>query len=139
MTGRALSASLEDYLEAILVLVDEWGHAHVKSIAERLDVTMPSVTGALHNLAERGLVNYHPYSTVTLTERGLKIASRVRNRHRAFHTFFEQVLGVAPDVAAENACRIEHAVDQTVLDCLVAFLEATRCAHPDTEPSGGQQ
>ena len=134
MAGRVLSASLEDYLEAILVLAEGRGHAHVKGIAERLGVTMPSVTEALHNLAERKLVNHQSYGTVTLTPKGMKVAERVRKRHRVFKTFFEQILGVKPAVAAENACRLEHAVDQTVLDRLASYLEVAK-----RRPAAGTQ
>lgn len=121
--SEALSASLEDYLEAILSLVKGDGEAHVRDIAERLGVTMPSVTGALHTLAERELVNYQPYSTVTLTRRGRRIAEGVSRRHQVFSTFFSGVLGLKAQVAGENACRLEHAIDDTVLERLAEYIE----------------
>jgi len=123
--SEALSASLEDYLEEILWLVeqDDAAHAHVKDIAKRLSVKMPSVTGALRALAERKLVNYQPYGTVRLTKRGRKAAENVRRRHRIFSTFFVEVLGVDAKTAEETACRMEHVVDDTVLERLSAYLE----------------
>ena len=63
-----LSASLEDYLEAILQLEREVRVARVSEIADQLKVSRPSVTGALKNLAGRGLVSHAPYGHVTLTE-----------------------------------------------------------------------
>ena len=121
--SEALSASLEDYLEAILSLLEGDGEAHVRDIAERLGVTMPSVTGALHPLAERKLVNYQPYSTVTLTGQGRRIAEGVSHRHDVFATFFGGVLGLKRGIAEENACRLEHAIDDKVLERLAEYIQ----------------
>ncbi len=62
-----LSASLEDYLEAIFQIVAEKPAARVKDIAKKLNVAGPSVTGALQALTERKLINYAPYELITLT------------------------------------------------------------------------
>jgi len=118
-----LSASLEDYLEAILGLLEDEGEAHVRDIAERLRVTMPSVTGALHTLAERKLVNYRPYSAVTLTGQGRRIAEGVSHRHEVFATFFGGVLGLKEGIAEEHACRLEHAIDDKVLERLAEYIQ----------------
>ncbi len=121
--AKGLSASLEDYLEAILTLTEGEGAAHVKRIAERLEVTMPSVTGALQSLAERRLVNYRPYGAVTLTGRGRKVAKRVSVRHDLLNRFFEEVLGLGAESAEENACRIEHVMDDDALERLASYVE----------------
>ena len=62
-----LSASLEDYLEAIYQVIQEKDAARAKDVAERLGVAPPSVTNALHALKERELVNHAPYDLITLT------------------------------------------------------------------------
>ena len=82
--GKAeeLSSSIEDYLEAIGSLERENRVARVKDIAERLDVQMPSVTGALKVLRGKGLVNYERNSYITLTEEGLKIADSISLKHK---------------------------------------------------------
>ncbi|MCK4379164.1 MAG: metal-dependent transcriptional regulator, partial [Deltaproteobacteria bacterium] len=67
MTSHNLTSNMEDYLEAILTLQEEQKVARVRDIARQLKVKMPSVTGAVRNLAEKGLVNYERYSFVTLT------------------------------------------------------------------------
>jgi DtxR family Mn-dependent transcriptional regulator len=118
-----LTASLEDYLETVLGLAGGRDGAHVKDIAKHLGVTMPSVTGALHSLAERKLVNYRPYGTVTLTERGRREAETVRRRHRLLTGFFEDILGLGAHVAEESACRVEHAVGDEVLGRLASYME----------------
>lgn len=120
---KKLSGSMEDYLEAIYLLSREHGFARSKDIASRLGVLVPSVTGALRTLAGRNLVHYEPYSVVRLTEEGEKIAKRTVRRHTTLRTFLEQILGVQPDEADSNACRMEHAISPAVMDRLVAFID----------------
>ncbi|HUT59480.1 MAG TPA: metal-dependent transcriptional regulator [Phycisphaerae bacterium] len=112
---RKLTASQEDYLEAILALLAERGAARVRDIARRLRVAMPSVTRALGALARRGLVNYAPYEQATLTDRGRELAEGVRSQHRVLVRFLTEVLGLDAKAADANACRMEHAVDESVL------------------------
>ncbi len=82
MTSQpALTESLEDYLEAIAELIAVEGHAHTKEIAEKLHVTMPSVTGALRQLEKLSLIVYNTHYPVQLTPEGEKIANEVLHRH----------------------------------------------------------
>jgi len=118
-----LSAQSEDYLEAILQLVAQKGIARARDIAKRLSVHKSTVTGALRHLADKGLVNYTPYEASTLTPQGRKIAREVLRRHKTISTFLSQVLLLQKDVAEENACRMEHAVDQAVISRLLQFME----------------
>ncbi|HRU04911.1 MAG TPA: metal-dependent transcriptional regulator [Candidatus Brocadiia bacterium] len=118
-----LSASLEDYLEAIYRLVEERKVARVTSIATRLKVHKSSVTGALRALAGRGLVNYQPYGLVTLTEEGVVAARDIVRRHEALSGFFTCVLGLDEMEAETAACRMEHAVPRRVTDRLIHFGE----------------
>jgi len=119
-----LNASAEDYLEAIFQLVAEDGAARTGEIARRLGVHKSTVTGALHALADKGLVEYSPYSASVLTDRGRRVASEIVRRHDVLHRFLKDVL-LLPDALAEaNACRIEHGLDREVVDRLVAFLES---------------
>ena len=76
----ALSESLEDYLEAIFLIVVDKQVAEVKDISKKLKVAKPSVTGALQSLDKKGLVNYQPYNVVTLTRQGTEIANHVVRR-----------------------------------------------------------
>ena len=123
LTGQHLSASLEDYLEAIFVLCQSGKAARSKHIAEHLQVARPSVTGALRALAEKQLIHYKPYGYITLTETGYRIASRVARRHEALESFFCDVLGVEQDVAQRSACLAEHAIGPEITLRLTAYLE----------------
>lgn len=120
-----LTASQEDYLEAILALVRETGAARVRDIAARVDVAKPSVTVALRALAKRKLVRYQPYGYATLTDQGQVLAEQVHRRHTALSGFFRDVLDVDEHIADANACRIEHAVGEGVLrrlSCFAGFM-----------------
>jgi len=122
MTAHNLTSNMEDYLEAILTLQEEQKVARVRDIARQLKVKMPSVTGAVKNLAEKGLVNYERYSFVTLTERGRKIAEEIINRHQVIYDFLTRVLLVDIEIAELDACRIEHAVSPETMTRLKTFL-----------------
>ncbi|MBI4560319.1 MAG: metal-dependent transcriptional regulator [Candidatus Hydrogenedentes bacterium] len=131
MPATKLSASLEDYLEAIFWLVRDHKVARSKDIAARLKVSKASVTGALRQLTAGGLVNYDPYSYVTLTQAGERVARGVVKRHRVLAEFLRRVLGINSIVADENACRIEHTVDDVVVARMLAFLAFLDSEKPD--------
>ena len=122
MSG-ALSASLEDYLEAIFHIVAQKQAARATDIARRLKVSASSVTGALRSLADRGLVNYRPYDIITLTGKGQGAAEEVVRRHEALREFFVKVLAVEAGEADEAACRMEHSVPRPILERLIQFAE----------------
>lgn len=118
-----LSASLEDYLEAILNLTRESNIARSKDIAEVLGVSRASVTGALRVLKKKGLANYKPYDYVTLTEAGRAAAAQIAGKHEILKSFFINVLGVDADVAQQAACRAEHALGPGIIARLMSFIE----------------
>lgn len=118
-----LSASLEDYLEAIFWIVQSKGAARAKDIAERLGVKASSVTGALHALGEKQYVNYAPYDVITLTSQGQAIAKKVVRRHQILKDFFAEVLAVDADIADEGACKLEHSIPRPIVERLVDFME----------------
>jgi len=125
-SGKKLSPSLEDYLEAVLDLVQAGPVARVRDIARRLGVGMPSVTVALRQLSARGLVNYDPYQVITLTEAGRAAGEEIERRHRVLESFLRDVLGLDKAIARANACRMEHAVDPVVLERLEALMGRLR-------------
>jgi len=120
---KQLSASLEDYLEAIYILSQSGQVARSKNIADHLQVARPSVTGALRSLAEKQLIHYKPYGYITLTEKGYRTAGRIARRHEALESFFCDVLGVAPEIARRSACLAEHAIGPEITLRLTAYLE----------------
>ncbi len=120
---NVVSASLEDYLEAIYHIVAAKGAARAKDIAQAMDVKNASVTQALRSLAEKNLVNYAPYEVITLTPEGETIARDVVWRHKTLERFLGEVLGLPETEADEGACRMEHAISRPILDRLLKFME----------------
>jgi DtxR family Mn-dependent transcriptional regulator len=122
-TPDELSASMEDYLEAIFHIVADKQAARAKDIAQSLGVNNSSVTGALRSLSEKGYINYAPYDVITLTPKGQRQAEDVVRRHEALMDFFTKVLCVEEAEASEAACKMEHAVSRPILDRLIRFVE----------------
>jgi len=117
------TASMEDYLEAIVILAQEGKPAKVTEIGKALGVKKPSVTSALAKLSEAGLVQHEKYGDVVLTAKGGRIAQDVYRRHRILRQFLVEILNVDPAVAEGDACRMEHVLSSTSLERLAAFIE----------------
>jgi len=133
-TSGTLTASLEDYLEAIFHITAEKQAARPKDIAKRLKVSNPSVTGALRSLAEKKLINYAPYDVITLTDEGRKIAKDVVRRHEVLRNFFVKVLAVEYHQADEVACKMEHAIPKVILERLIRFVDfVEKCPRAGTK------
>ena len=111
----------EDYLEAIYTVQKRKGYAKVKDISIILGVGAPSVTEMFKKLADENYVNYERYSGVTLTSKGKKIAIETREKHNTIREFL-LILGVDEDIADEDACRIEHAVNPETMEYLTNFV-----------------
>jgi len=117
-----LSESLQDYLEAVYLLVERHGVARMKEIASHVGVSKSSVTGAVQVLRERGLVHYEPYAYVTLTDEGRGLGRVLVRRHRVLKQFLMCVLGVPEEEAERVGCKMEHVIKGDVLDRFVRFL-----------------
>jgi DtxR family Mn-dependent transcriptional regulator len=118
-----LSASLEDYLEAIFQLVSEKGAAKARDISKRLSVKASSVTGALQTLSKKDYINYSPYEIITLTSKGLQEAREIIRKHEILKDFFVNILGIDEKTADKGACSLEHNVPSPIVDRLAKFTE----------------
>jgi len=112
----------EDYLEALLTIIEQKGYAQVKDVARVLGVSPASVTGMFDKLTEAGYINYEKYGGVTLTPEGEIIAMGTREKHETLKQFLE-ILGVGERIADEDACRIEHTVNPETMKRLTKFVE----------------
>lgn len=129
-----ISSNLEDYLETIFTLEAAHSAARAKDIADQMGVQRASVTNALQKLARQGLINYAPYSSVTLTPEGFRVATRIAHRHKVLADFLQRVLHIRPDLAEETACRLEHGIDDESLEALIRFVRfLTRCPRTGTD------
>lgn len=120
--SQQLSASLEDYIEAIYHIITDKQVARGKDISARLAVSGASVTEALRALSRKGLINYAPYEVITLTDEGREIAEDVIRRHTSLKQFFTDVLAVDVAIAEEAACKIEHTAPPEIIDRMVEFI-----------------
>ncbi len=120
---KSLTASQEDYLEAIFHISAEKMAARAKDISVYLDVRASSVTGALRILSKLGLVNYAPYDLITLTDSGRVAAEDIVGRHTALEHFLVHVLGVDTKEADDAACKMEHSVPKSIIERFVKYAE----------------
>ena len=102
-----IQKSAEDYLEAILMLKEERGYVRAIDVAEKLGVTKPSVSFASKRLRENGYITTDQAGMLVLLPPGLEIAERMYERHKLL-TELLIGLGVSPDTARDDACKIEH-------------------------------
>ena len=116
--------SAEDYLESILILQEQCGQVRSIDIVNKLGYSKPSVSIAMKKLRESGYISMAPYGAITLNESGMEIASRVYSRHKTITRLFE-LLGVSPEQAAIDACKVEHDLSQETFDRICDFVERT--------------
>lgn len=126
--AHELHESGEDYLEAILMIENERGLARSVDVAERLGVTKASVSKAMGILEGRGYIEM-ARRQVRLTEAGRAVAERMLERHEYFRGLLVRA-GVTPEVAAAEACHMEHCLSSDSFTKLRAHLEGidARCA-----------
>jgi Mn-dependent DtxR family transcriptional regulator len=118
-----LHQSGEDYLEAILMLREKNGAARAVDVARKLGVTRPSVSHALTLLKEQGYIQIEKSSFLKFTPKGEEKAKEVYGRHQHLTDFLVLTSGVSPERAEENACRIEHIIDEDVYEGILRFME----------------
>ncbi len=120
-----MTQSLEDYLETIFVLIEDGKPAQVRDVARLLDVKMPSVVKAIHELKKLGLVVQEPYSPIHLTVKGERVARNVLNRHMLLRSFLVK-LGVSRRIADRDACLMEHILSAETIDKIRAYTEKSK-------------
>lgn len=122
MTYLKIQKASEDYLETMLMLQESLGYIRSIDIAERLGVTKPSVSYATKRLRENGYITMDKDGLITLTESGMTIARKMFQRHKILTEVFVK-MGVDPETAAEDACKIEHDLSQATFDAICRLAE----------------
>ena len=107
--------SVEDYLEAILMIQEQKGICRSVDVANHLNFSKPSVSVAVRNLEMDGSVTRQKDGSLSLTEKGRKIAEEILERHRFLTAFFSD-LGVSPEIAERDACGMEHSISDESFD-----------------------
>lgn len=116
-----IQKSAEDYLETILILSRQNGSVRAVDIANALHFSKPSVSIAMKNLRANELIEMDKNGFITLTDKGRSIAEKIYERHTLL-TDWLTTLGIRPEVAAEDACRIEHVISAESFQALKAHV-----------------
>lgn len=118
---KKIHRSAEDYLEMILRLSEEKGYVRSVDIAQGLSVSKPSVSVAMKQLREGGYITMGENSYISLTDSGMEIAQRIYDRHKVLTKLLVH-LGIDPDTAQDDACKVEHDISPQTFDALVKCL-----------------
>ncbi len=122
--------SAEDYLETILILRQRSGMVRSIDIVREKNVSKPSVSVAMKKLRENGYIDMDPEGFIRLLPPGEEIAGRIYTRHRLLSRFLT-ALGVSPENAAADACKIEHDISAESFEKIVAYARAHGLLDPD--------
>ncbi|MDD3519658.1 MAG: metal-dependent transcriptional regulator [Actinomycetota bacterium] len=118
-----LSASLEDYLEAIYLINQDKKVVRVKEVAEFLDVKTPSVVDAVSKLSEKELVIHEKYGYLTLSKKGNEAAKIIYNKHEQIFKFLNEVLGMDEEISQKDACALEHHISKTSMEKMIQLMK----------------
>jgi len=128
---KTLTPTMEDYLELISNLKKRNRVVRVKNIAQELKIKMPSVSEALKLLVKEGLIIHKKYGNIELTEKGNELAEDVKSRHQTIFKFLNEVLGINPKTANNDACKMEHSISTITLERLIVFLESIKSSYQE--------
>ncbi len=121
----AIQESGEMYLESIYVLSQKGEPVHAIDVGKYMGYSKPSVSRAMGLLRKDGYIEVDAESHITLTERGLAVARKIYERHTLLTGLLMQ-LGVDKETAAEDACKIEHAISDTSFQAIKAHMKKYR-------------
>lgn len=125
MCNISLTSSMEDYLEAVLVLQQKHGYIRCVDVAGYLGVTKPSVSRAVKELSKKKCLLKKDDGTLSLTEQGRQIAQQIYEKHQFFTKQLIEA-GVPRDIAVQDSCRLEHVISETSFNKLkeAAWMKA---------------
>ena len=113
----AIQESGEMYLETIYVLHKQRGRVRSIDVSEHMGYSKPSVSRAVSLLKKNGYITVEEDGALTLTDIGAAIGQKIYERHTILAGLL-QLLGVSPETAAEDACRLEHAISDESFDAI---------------------
>jgi DtxR family Mn-dependent transcriptional regulator len=128
------SESVEEYLEAIHSFNEKNQLAKNQDLAEKLQVSPPSVTQMVKRLADEGLVHYEPYKGTHLTGKGMALAQKVVRKHRLLERFLFDILRIPKHKIHDEACKMEHSLSDETAAALCKALN-----NPETCPDDGKE
>ncbi|MBI4296851.1 MAG: metal-dependent transcriptional regulator [Chloroflexi bacterium] len=127
--------TVEEYLEAILNMSSEGKRVLGARLAERLNVSAPTVTATLRRMMRDGLVTTNRGKEIRLTSKGLKAANNLVRRHRLAERLLTDVLKIPWPQAHQEACALEHGISDKVMESLYQVLgQPATCPHGNPIP-----
>ena len=120
----AIYESGEMYLETIHVLLQKSSHVRAVDVSEHMGYSKPSVSRAMGLLKTGGYITVDKDGFISLTVEGLALAEKIYQRHTALTKLLTK-LGVDPETAAADACKMEHAISDSSMAAIVKFIEST--------------
>lgn len=116
-----VNESTENYLETILILSTKLPVVRSVDIANELGFKKSSISIAMKNLKEKKYITVNDSGFIYLTDSGKEIAEMIYERHRLLSSLLEK-LGVPKDIAAEDACKIEHVISKQSFDAIKNYI-----------------
>lgn len=114
--------SAEMYLESILLLKEKQTHVRAIDVARQTGYTKPSVSRAMSLLRAKGHITVDESGYIQLTPEGIATAGKILERHRLLTQLLTHI-GVSPETADDDACKIEHVISDETLDRIKEFLD----------------
>ena len=115
----------EMYLESIHVLLQQRGKVRSIDISEYMGYSKPSISRAMGVLRRDGYISVDKNGYITLTEAGLCLANKIYERHTLLSNMLERI-GVSKETAAEDACRLEHAISDESFEAIKRYMESQK-------------
>jgi len=117
-----IQESGEMYLETIHVLLKQRAHVRSVDVAEHMGYSKPSISRAMGLLKAGGFIEIAPDGTIALTKTGLAVAEKIYERHTLLSRLLIH-LGVSPETAAEDACKLEHAISEESFEAIKKHIQ----------------
>ncbi len=118
-----LTHSLEDYIEAILIISKRKRIVRTKDLMNYFNYKISSVNRAVSVLKEKGLIKHEKYEHIELTKKGEDYAKKIFEKHVILTRFFSETLGISPQNALKDACNVEHYLSQESFEKLSQFIK----------------
>ena len=118
----SIHESGEMYLETIHVLLQKNGSVRSIDVSEHMGYSKPSVSRAVGLLKHGGYIFVDKDGYITLTDTGVEVAEKIYERHTVLSNML-MALGVSEEVAAEDACRLEHAISDESFEAIKKYIE----------------